>query len=388
MPKVFGFAADGDDLVDKTVALWQGVAAGHVNGMALAIGAGSLALILALRHWRTQWSGVLIAVVAATAISAWFDLGQSAHIGVLGSLPQGLPVPHLPLVSWHDLHQLLPGAAIIALLSFTDTSVLSRTLAARARTRVSQNHETIAIGVANICAGLFQGSSISSSSSRTPVAEAAGARTQITYIVGAAVISLMLIVAPSLLRHLPSALLGAVVIAACLVFTDVRGMLELHRLRRVEFALSVISFLGAAFVGVIEGIGIAIVLALLMLVWNAWRPRFVPWCVWTGARVTTMSAAIRKGGTCRASSYSAGMRNCSSPTPRFFVTRSSMRRSRHPRRRAGWWWPRMRSPTSTSRRPIRFWSCIGSWPRWALNCTLPGLRGRCAICWPTTVCSA
>ena len=274
LPKVFGFAAPGDDLVDKSVALWQGVAGGQVNGVALAIGACSLMLIMALRHWRAQLPGVLIAVVAATVISAWFNLGQSAHIAVLGSLPQGLPVPQVPLVSWQDLRQLLPGAAIIALLSFTDTTVLSRTLAARARTPVSQDQETIAIGVANICAGLFQGFSISSSASRTPVAEAAGARTQLTCIVGAAVIGLMLIVAPGLLRHLPGALLGAVVIAACLTFTDVRGMLELHRLRRVEFALSVISFLGVAFVGVIEGIGIAIVLALLVLVWNAWHPRF------------------------------------------------------------------------------------------------------------------
>ena len=130
----------------------------------------------------------------------------------------------------------------------------------------------VAIGAANIATGFFQGFSISSSASRTPVAEAAGAKTQMAGLIGALAIALLLMFAPSLLQSLPSAVLGAVVIAACLSFADFRGMGELYQLRRSEFALSVTSFVGVAFVGVIEGIGIAIALALLVLVWNAWHP--------------------------------------------------------------------------------------------------------------------
>ena len=274
LPKVLGFSVHGNGLVDKTQALWQGIADGRLNPVALAIGATSLGLILYLKRLRPSWPGVLLAVVLATGISQVFNLGQTAQISVLGVMPQGLPMPRLPLLSWPDLTRLLPGAAIIALLSFADTSVLSRALAARGRYRVNQNQEMLALGMANMVSGLFQGFSVSASSSRTPVAESAGSRTQLTGLVGALVIALLLIWAPRLLKDLPNALLGAVVIAACLSFADVAGMLSLLRQRRMEFALSVISFLGVAFVGVIEGIVIAICLSLLLLVWNAWHPRF------------------------------------------------------------------------------------------------------------------
>ena len=274
LPKVLGFSVKGDGLIDKVVLMIQGVAQGRVNAVALGIGASSLALILLVRHWRPVWPGVLLAVVVATALSAWFDWGQTAHIVVLGPMPQGLPALTLPWVAWSDVLHLMPGAAIITLLSFADTSVLSRALAVRGRYRVNQNQEMLALGLANIAAGLFQGFSISSSASRTPVAESAGSRTQVTGLVGALAICLLLVFAPRLLMHLPGALLGAVVMSACLSFVDVRGMLGLYRQRRVEFLLSVISFLGVAFVGVIEGIVIAIVLACLVLVWNAWHPHF------------------------------------------------------------------------------------------------------------------
>jgi MFS superfamily sulfate permease-like transporter len=132
----------------------------------------------------------------------------------------------------------------------------------------------LALGVANLAAGLFQGFSISSSASRTPVAESAGARTQVTGLVGALAIALLLLFAPNLLRDLPSAALGAVVVAACLSFADLPAMWCLLRLRPMEFALSVSSFLGVAFVGVIEGIFITVALAMVVLVWNTWHPYF------------------------------------------------------------------------------------------------------------------
>lgn len=272
LPKVFGFPVKADGLLEKLQLTLEGMAGGKLNAVAAAIGLGSLGLILALRRWRPRWPGVLLAVIVATVVCAGFELDRTAQVVVLGRMPQGLPLLTLPLVSWSDLMALLPGAALIAMLSFADTSVLSRALAARDSRGVSQDQEMFALGVANLATGLFQGFPISSSASRTPVAEAAGSRSQLTGLVGALAIAALLIVAPDLLRHLPSALLGAVVIAACLSFADVPGMLALYRLRRTEFALSAISFFGVAFIGVIEGIVIAILLALLVLVWNAWHP--------------------------------------------------------------------------------------------------------------------
>ena len=274
LPKLFGFSVKAEGLPDKTLVLLQGIANGGTNPAALAIGASCLALILLARRYRPRWPGILVAVVLATVVSAWFDLAGTMQLAVVGGLPQGLPAFRIPHVSMRELVQLLPGAAIISLLSFADTSVLSRSLAQRGGYGVSQNQEMVALGVANIASGLFQGFSISSSASRTPVAEAAGARTQVTGLVGAVAISLLLFVAPDLLRSLPGAALAAVVIAACLSFADVPAMFALYRLRRAEFALSLTSFVGVAFVGVIEGIFITIGLAMLVLVWNAWHPHF------------------------------------------------------------------------------------------------------------------
>jgi MFS superfamily sulfate permease-like transporter len=187
-------------------------------------------------------------------------------------LPQGLPSFQLPIVSLDDIGLLFAGAVAIALVSFADTSVLSRTFALRGGYEVDENQELVALGAANIAAGLFQGFSISSSSSRTPVAESAGAKSQITGLVGALCIALLLVFAPNLLQNLPSAALGAVVISAALSLIDVPGMVRLYRLRRAEFLYSIACFLGVALIGVIQGIFIAIGLALLAFIWRAWRP--------------------------------------------------------------------------------------------------------------------
>ena len=274
MPKLFGFSVNAETLAGRAIMLLQGILDGKTNLVALAIGGGSLALILIVKRFRPTWPGILFAVVLATVASGALDLNTTAHIAVLGVLPQGLPILQLPVVSWNDVFALLPGGIIISLLTFADTSVLSRALAQRGGYQVNTNQEMVALGMANMAAGLFQGFSVSASSSRTPVAESSGAKTQLTGLVGAAAIGLLLVFAPALLQSLPSAVLGAVVIAACLSFADLKGMWELHALRKVEFWLSVVSFLGVAFVGVIEGIFISIALALLVLIWNAWHPHY------------------------------------------------------------------------------------------------------------------
>ena len=274
LPKIFGFSVKADGLLGKTTLLVKGIAEGKTNLMALAVGAGSLILILAVARWRPRWPGILLAVVLATVVSAAFNLADTAQLSVVGRLPQGLPHWQLPLVAWADIVQLLPGAVIISLLSFADTSVLSRSLAQRGGYQVNQNQEMFALGLANMASGLFQGFSVSGSASRTPVAESAGAKTQLTGVVGALAIAMLLLFAPGLLQALPSAALGAVVIAACLSFADVAGMREMYRLRKSEFALLLISFVGVALLGVIEGIVITLALTMMLLVWNAWHPYF------------------------------------------------------------------------------------------------------------------
>jgi len=217
---------------------------------------------------------VLIAVVGATLASALFDLHERMGLAVLGPLPQGLPAPALPIIGWADLQPVLLGGVAVALVSFADTSVLSRVYAARTRTSVDPNQEMVGLGAANLAAGFFQGMPISSSSSRTPVAESAGARTQLTGVVGALAIAGLLIAAPNLLKNLPSAALAAVVIAAALGLFEFRDLKRLYRIQRWEFWLSWVCFAGVAVFGAIPGIGIAVLIAVIEFLWDGWRPHW------------------------------------------------------------------------------------------------------------------
>jgi len=190
----------------------------------------------------------------------------------LGPLPEGLPGFSIPWITYGDIVPVLVGGCAIALVSFADTSVLSRAYAARLGTRVDPNQEMVGLGAANLATGFFQGFPISSSSSRTPVAEAAGARTQLTSVVGALAIAALLLVAPNLLQHLPTAALAAVVIAAAIGLFEVTDLQRIYRIQQWEFWLSMVCFVGVAVFGVIPGIGLAIALAIIEFLWDGWRP--------------------------------------------------------------------------------------------------------------------
>jgi high affinity sulfate transporter 1 len=272
LPKLLGFSVGGDSLLQRADELVRGVLGGQVNGAACAIGVACLVVVLAFKRWAPRWPGVLIAVVGATLTVSFFDLAATAGVSVVGAMPQGLPAIRIPDVALDDLGSLLPGAVAIALLSFADMSVLSRTFAARGGYTVDSDQEIVALGLANLAGGLFQGFSVSSSASRTPVAESAGAKTQLTGVVGAACIAFLLLVAPATLHNLPHTVLSAVVIAACLALVEIPGVVRLYRMRRGEFALSIVCFLGVAFLGAIQGIFLAVGLALLAFIWRAWWP--------------------------------------------------------------------------------------------------------------------
>ena len=137
---------------------------------------------------------------------------------------------------------------------------------------VDPNQEMVGLGAANFAAGFFQGFPISSSSSRTPVAEAAGARTQLTGVVGALAIALLLLMAPNLLQNLPTTALAAVVIASAIGLIEVTDLKRIYRIQRWEFWLSIVCFVGVAVLGAIPGIGLAIVIAIIEFLWDGWRP--------------------------------------------------------------------------------------------------------------------
>ena len=271
VPKLFGFSVTAKGPLRQAWGIVDKVLAGSTNVVALAIGASTLALILLLKR-RPRVPAILIAVVAATVVVAAFHLATRAGVSVLGPLPRGLPSPRLPLIHVNDLVPTLMGGVAVALVSFADTSVLSRTYAARLHTPVDPNQEMVGLGVANLATAFFQGFPISSSSSRTPVAEAAGARTQLTGVVGALAIALLLMLAPKLLQNLPHTALAAVVIASAIGLIEVSDLRRIYRIQRWEFWLSMTCFTGVAVLGAIPGIALAIVISVIEFLWDGWRP--------------------------------------------------------------------------------------------------------------------
>jgi high affinity sulfate transporter 1 len=271
LPALFGFSVDAEGLLYEVWGFVQGVLSGRTNWTSLMLGAGTLLVILLLKR-SDRLPGVLIAVVGATVIAGTMNLATRAGVPVLGSLPQGLPPFAFPSITYHDIAPVLLGGIAVALVSFADTSVLSRTYAARAGTFVDPNQEMIGLGAANLGAGFFGGFPVSASASRTPVAEAAGARTQLTGVVGALAVASLLLMAPNLLRNLPTATLAAVVIASAIALIEVADLRRIYRIQRWEFWLSIGCLAGVAVLGAIPGIGLAIVIAVIEFLWDGWRP--------------------------------------------------------------------------------------------------------------------
>ncbi|WP_429551373.1 SulP family inorganic anion transporter [Paraburkholderia sp. MM5477-R1] len=272
LPKLFAISIEERGPLRDIVSLVQAIADGKSNWYSFAVGAGSLVLILFLKRFE-KLPGILIAVIVATLCVTVLHL-DSIGVKVLGKIPQGLPTFALPWVTDADLVKILLGGCAVALISFADTSVLSRTFAARFRSRVDPNQEMVGLGAANLAAGLFHGFPISSSSSRTPVAEAAGAKTQLTGVVGALAVAALLMAAPNLMRYLPNSALAAVVIAAAIGLFEITDLKRIFRIQQWEFWLSMACFAGVAVFGAIPGICFAVVIAVIEFLWDGWRPHY------------------------------------------------------------------------------------------------------------------
>ena len=271
LPKLFGFSVDADGFIPEAVGFFKGLADGETVAAALAIGLLGLVLIFVLQRLVPKIPAVLVAVVVSILAANAFNLADRG-VSLVGPLPKGFPPFTLPSVAMSDLALLAAGAIGIAVVSLTDTISTSSAFAARTGQEVDGDREMIGIGAANIGAGFFQGFPVSTSGSRTAVAEQAGARTQVTGLVGAGAITLMLLLVPGLLRNLPQPTLAAVVITASLSLADIPGTVRLWRQRRTEFVLSMAAFAGVALLGVLPGIAIAVALSIGNVFRRAWWP--------------------------------------------------------------------------------------------------------------------
>ena len=271
LPKLFGFKVDADGFIGELIGFVKGLADGKAVAASAAVGIAGIVVILVLQRWLPKIPAVLVAVVLTIAATSVFSLAEHG-VSLVGTLPKGFPPLTIPDIRLSDLGPLFAGAIGIALVSLADTISTSSVFAARHGQQIDGNGEMIGIGVANLAAGLFQGFPVSTSGSRTAVAERSGAKTQLTGVTGAALIILMIVFVPGLFRNLPQPVLAAVVITASLSLADIPGTVRLWRQRKVECLLSIAAFGGVVLLGVLPGIAIAVGLSILNVFRRAWWP--------------------------------------------------------------------------------------------------------------------
>lgn len=270
LPKLLGFSIESLHPLTDLWALITSIGAGSISLLAAVFGVGALALILSFRVLlKDRIPGVLVAVVLGMLTTAIF--GLSDQLPVVGKMPQGFPAPALGGINWADVLQLAIPALAIALIAFADTGVLSRTLASQRGETVSGSREMAGLGVANVAGGFMGGFPVAGSMSRTPVIEAAGARSQLAAVVGALLVLAFMLFLPGVTEFLPESVLAAVVIVAISSVFQPTGI-GLWKIDRSDGVLSIAAFLGVLLVGVLEGILIAIGLSFISFVWHSWRP--------------------------------------------------------------------------------------------------------------------
>jgi SulP family sulfate permease len=272
LPKLTGTSAEGDNAWREFATWLQSL--GDVDWTTVLVAAASLAVILGLRFRAPAVPGALVLVVGGLVASGLFDLG--AHgVALVGDVPRGLPAPELPDFSLVEDHYATIGVAAGALLliGFSQTAGDARAFAARHSYRIDVNQESVAQGMANVGAGVFQGMPVSTSLSASSLNESAGARTQVSSLVsGGLVIATLLVLAP-LFSQLPKAVLGAIIIDAVVFgMIDVAELRRLHRVARFDFWIAVAAIIAVLSAGVLAGVVIGVGLSLGWLVYVATRP--------------------------------------------------------------------------------------------------------------------
>ena len=272
LPKLTGTSGDGDNVWQELGSWVRGL--DDINWATLLVGAVALAVILALRFVAPAIPGALVLVVGGLLASALFDLG--AHgVALVGEVPRGLPAPMLPDLDVIQQNLSVIGIAALALLliGFSQTAGDARAFAARHRYRIDVNQESVAQGMANVGAGVFQGMPVSTSLSASSLNESSGARTPVASLVtGGLVIATLIVLAP-LFSDLPKAVLAAIIIDAVVFgMIDIPEFRRLYRVTRFDFWIAAAAVIGVLSAGVLAGVVIGIVLSLGWLIYVATQP--------------------------------------------------------------------------------------------------------------------
>ena len=272
LPKLTGTSGEGDN-VWREFASWV-VGLGDIHLPTLLVGAGALAVILALRFWAPKVPGALVLVVGGLVASSLLNLGARG-VALVGAVPSGLPVPQLPSldVVLQNVPEIVIAALALLLIGFSQTAGDARTFATRHHYRIDTNQEAVAQGMANVGAGLVQGMPVSTSLSASSLNESAGARTPVASLTTGGLVILTLLFLAPLFSELPKAVLGAIIIDAVVFgMIDLKEFSRLRRVSRFDFWIAVAALVGVLSAGVLFGIVIGIALSLGWLIYVSTRP--------------------------------------------------------------------------------------------------------------------
>ena len=267
--KVSGIAVEGDSVLSELRSFVTHLGEAHLPTVLVA--AGTFVLLVALQRLLPRWPGPLIAMVLAAVAVAVLDVDQMG-VKTIGPVPRGLPAAAIPDFSTIDLGTLLPAALGVTIVAYTDNVVTGRAFAARRREVIDARQEFLALGAANLGAGLFSGFPVSSSGSRTVIGDAVGSRTQLYSLVTAAIVLLTMLFLGPALATFPLAALGALVVFAALRLIDFAELRRIARFRRSELLLALATAAAVLIFDVLYGIAVAVALSILDLLRRIARP--------------------------------------------------------------------------------------------------------------------
>jgi SulP family sulfate permease len=245
---------------------------GEVHWVTLVTGLATLVLLRVLKAVAPGVPAPLIAIVLGIAASVVLDL-EGRGVAVVGTLPEIAFSLNAP--AWDRLADpsLYGGALAIAIVGFGSGIVTARSFARKNRSNLDADKELFGFGAANVTSGLFGGFPVSASDSRTAVNFAIGGQTQLTSLIAAATVALSVLFIAHLLSHLPTAILGAILVSAAIDLIDIKELRAIYRISRTEFVFAILTLLGVVLVGVLQGVFIAIAATLANMIWMTSHPR-------------------------------------------------------------------------------------------------------------------
>lgn len=270
MGKIFGYSITKGGIVPRLMEFTSKLDLTHWPTLAVGLGT-FLVLLISSRLIRGIPAALVAMIVAAVAVRVLSLEAQG--IKTVGEVPAGFPglkLPHFPLAV---LPGLLGDAAGLALVTFSSMMLTSRSFASKNKYDVDADREFAALGAANIASALSRGFAVSGADSRTAISDTTGGRTQVTGLVAAAIIAVVLLFFTKPLRYVPVAALGAVLVKAALSLVDITALQTIYKIDRREFALSILATLGVVSVGSMRAILVAVILAILRFVRLLSRPK-------------------------------------------------------------------------------------------------------------------